>query len=75
MTDEQKYNELIKEIGSLLADKNATISCQRYQIDQLEQRLKMAEAERDKAQFALEHAESHVGALIAEIETLKGGAA
>lgn len=49
MTNEMKYSELLKEIGALLADKNTTISCQRYQIDELSQRLKMAEAERDEA--------------------------
>ena len=75
MTNEMKYNELLMEIGALLADKNTTISCQRYQIDQLTERLKMAEAERDEARFAWEKAESHVEALVDEIERLKGGAA
>ena len=62
MTNEQKYNEVLKELGALLADKNATISCQRWQIDQLNEKLAKAEYERDEA--------------IAELKAmLKGGAA
>lgn len=47
MTDEQKYGAVLKELGALLADKNATISFQRWQVDQLKEKLKAAEAERD----------------------------
>ena len=75
MTNEQKYSELLREIGALLADKNTTISCQRYQIDELEQRLKMAEAERDEAIIDAEQAEHQLAVALAEIEALKGGAA
>lgn len=45
MTAEQKYNEVLKELGALIADKNTTISCQRWQIEQLKEKLAAAEAE------------------------------
>jgi uncharacterized coiled-coil protein SlyX len=75
MTNEMKYNELLMEIGALLADKNTTISCQRYQIDELTQRLKMAEAERDEANACAAQVEKRLAIALDEIEQLKGGAA
>ena len=45
MTDEQKYSAVLKELGELLANKNATISFQRWHIDQLKEKLEAAEAE------------------------------
>ena len=75
MNNEQKYSELLKEIGALLADKNTTISCQRYQINELEQRLKMAEAERDEANACAKRLDEKLAVALVEIEQLKGGAA
>lgn len=49
MTDEQKYSAVLKELGEVLTSKNTTISCQSWQIDQLKEKLKAAEAERDAA--------------------------
>lgn len=48
MTAEQKYAEVLKELGALIADKNTTISCQRWQIEQLKEKLAAAEHERDE---------------------------
>ena len=48
LTDEQKYNAVLKELGEVLTSKNTTINCQRWQIDQLKEKLKAAEAERDR---------------------------
>lgn len=45
MTDEQKYSAVLKELGEVLQDKNTTITCQRWQIDQLKEKLATAEAE------------------------------
>jgi hypothetical protein len=62
MTAEQKYSAVLRELGELLEDKNTTISCQSWQIDELKQKLAAAEHERDEA--------------IAELKALhKGGAA
>lgn len=49
MTDEQRYNAVLKELGELLTEKNMTISCQSWDIDQLREKLAAAEAERDNA--------------------------
>ena len=49
MTDEQKYNAVLKGLGELLQDKNATISSQRWQIDNLKEKLAAAEKEREEA--------------------------
>lgn len=48
-TDEQKYSAVLKELGDVLADKNTTISSQRWQIDQLKEKLAAAEKEREEA--------------------------
>lgn len=45
MTDEQRYAAVLKELGEVLEDKNATISCQKWQIDDLKKKLEDAEAE------------------------------
>lgn len=68
MTDEQRYSAVLKELGEVLRDKNATISCQRWQIDQLKEKLAAAEKERDEAV-------REVVALNEEIDQLRGGAA
>lgn len=39
MTDEQKYNELLKEIGKTLKQKNDDIIFLEYNIKELEKRL------------------------------------
>lgn len=58
MTDEQKYNVVLKELGELLQHKNTTISCQRFHIDNLKAKLQAAEKERsensDAAQIVLD---------------------
>ena len=60
MTDEQKYNAVLKELGEQLQNKNTTISCQKLQIDQLKE--KLADASRS------------IDILLADIKELKGGA-
>lgn len=45
MTDEQKYNELLKEIAQLIKDKNDTIQYQQLLIDSLKEKLSAAENE------------------------------
>lgn len=75
MTAEQKYNEVLKELGALLADKNTTISCQRWQIDQLKEKLEAAERERDEARKAEQLANKQLETAEAYIATLKGGVA
>lgn len=68
MTDEQKYSVVLKELGELLQDKNTTISCQKWQIDQLKEKLAAAEKQMDDDAHA-------IAILSAENERLKGGAA
>ena len=73
MTDQQKYAEVLKELGALLADKNTTISCQKWQIEQLKEKLEAAEKELADAQRHIVAIEREV---MAEYEAkLKGGAA
>lgn len=48
MTDEQRYSAVLKELGEVLQNKNTTISCQRWQIDQLKEQLKAAEKEKQE---------------------------
>lgn len=45
MTDEQKYTTLLKELAALLADKNATISIQQWEIADLTAKLSKPESE------------------------------
>lgn len=54
MTNEQKYAEVLKALGEVIADKDITISCKDYRIKELEQKLAAAEAERDTAKYELE---------------------
>ena len=59
MTDEQRYSAVIKELGEVLQEKNTTISCQSWQIDELKEKL--------------EEAGVKICMLMEEIEKLKGG--
>lgn len=67
MTNEQKYAEVLKELGALLADKNATISSQRWQIQRLEERAA-------KAEKALQEAEAEIATLNANPAEIEEGA-
>ena len=53
MTDEQKYNAVLKELGEVLAEKSMTISCQSWQIDNLKEKLEAAEKEANKHAFVM----------------------
>lgn len=74
MTDEQKYNEVLKELGETLANKNCTISTQKWQIENLQEKLAAAEEERDFAKEKLADAGVKISILLKEVEQLKGGA-
>ena len=75
MTDEQRYSAVLKELGAALQEKNTTISCQKWEIDQLKEKLEAAEAERDLAKEKLADASRSIDILLADIKELKGGAA
>jgi dihydroxyacetone kinase len=75
MTDEQRYSAVLKELGEVLQGKNTTISCQKWQIDELKAKLAAAEAERDDAKEELGIMNAQVCAMADEICKLKGGAA
>lgn len=75
MTDEQRYTAVLKELGELLQNKNTTISCQAWQIDQLKEKLAAAEKERDFAKDKLADAGVKITLLLDEVNKLKGGAA
>lgn len=75
MTDEQRYSAVLKELGEVLQNKNTTISCQKWQIDQLKEKLAAAEEERDLAKEKLADASRSIDILQADIKELKGGAA
>ncbi len=64
MTSEQKYSAVLKELGELLESKNTTISCQKWQIDQLKE--KLAEAEKQMTDNAM-----NIAILRAENKMLK----
>ena len=49
MTDEQKYSEVLKELGELLSQKNTKIFLQQCEIESL--REKLAEAEKELAKW------------------------
>ena len=70
MTDEQRYDAVLKELGEVLQHKNTTINCQRWQIEQLQD--KLAEAEKQ-----IEEQRSRVIELerVMCAELAKGGAA
>ena len=74
MTSEQKYSEVLKELGALLADKNATISSQKWQIDQLKEKLAKAEQAMGEQEMQLTELTDVLHKLRSEIEKLKGGA-
>ena len=74
MTNEQKYSALLRELGEVLQDKNTTISCQRWQIEELEKKLAAAEEERDFAKEKLADAGVKISILLDEVNKLKGGA-
>ncbi len=74
MTDEQRYSAVLKELGEVLQEKNTTISCQKWQIDGLKEKLKEAEEKRDLALTELEIMAGRLAQAQAEIEVLKGGA-
>ena len=74
MTSEQKYGEVLKELGALLADKNATISCQRWQIDELKKTLAKAEQELRDEQERHAKCAGMLAEAYAELDKLKGGA-
>jgi chromosome segregation ATPase len=75
MTSEQKYSEVLKELGALLADKNAIISSQKWQIGDLQEKLAKAEQELKSQTENLTSCAVKLAAARAEIEELKGGAA
>ena len=76
MTDEQKYAEVLKELGALLADKNTTISCQKWQIEQLKEKLAAAEKELQDAQLHIIEMANEREVMAAEYEAkMKGRAA
>lgn len=74
MTDEQRYSAVLKELGEVLQHKNTTISCQKWQIDSLKEKLEAAEEERDFAKEKLADASIAINLLQEEIKGLKGGA-
>ena len=74
MTDEQRYSAVLKELGEVLQHKNTTISCQKWQIDQLKEKLEAAEVERDFAKEKLADASIAIDLLQEEVAKLKGGA-
>lgn len=75
MTSEQKYAAVLKELGEVLESKNTTITCQKWQIDQLKEKLAAAEEERDLAKEKLADASRNIDILLEEVAQLKGGAA
>lgn len=75
MTDEQRYSAVLKELGEVLQSKNTTISCLRWQVEELKEKLKATEAERDFAKEKLEDASKSIDILLEDIKELKGGAA
>lgn len=75
MTDNEKYSAVLKELGEVLQDKNTTICCQKWEIDNLKEKLEAAEKERDFAKEKLEDANRVNNILMEEIAELKGGAA
>jgi FtsZ-binding cell division protein ZapB len=74
MTDEQRYSAVLKELGEVLQGKNTTISCLRWQIDEMKAKLAAAEAERDFAKEKLVDASNAITLLQVEVAELKGGA-
>lgn len=75
MTDEQRYSAVLRELGEVLQNKNTTISCQKWQIEELQARAIAAEEERDFAKERLAAAHVAIDELQKKIEQLKGGVA
>lgn len=73
MTDEQRYSAVLKELGEVLQNKNTTISCLQWQIDELKARLEATEEERDTTKEKLDSARAAIDNLQDEIAQLKGG--
>ncbi len=68
MTSEQKYSEVLKELGALLADKNSTINNQRWQIQHLQEKLATAEEENELLRLQIKELDAALDA------AMKGGA-
>lgn len=62
MNDEMKYNAVLKELGEVLQEKNTTITCQKWQIDNLKEKLAAAEKERDDTLHDFLEADRHCDA-------------
>lgn len=43
MTDDQKYSEILKELGELISQKNMYIATREFQIENLKRQLEVAE--------------------------------
>lgn len=67
MTEEQKYNELLKELATLIKAKNDTIEVQKWQIADLTAKL-------EEKEIALEEANRTIAFINDEYTKLKGGA-
>ena len=74
MTEEQKYSVLLRELGEVLQSKNTTISCQQWQIEELQAKLIIAEEECEKAVERALVLDQQLLDAMCEIEKLKGGA-
>ena len=72
--DEKKYNAVLKELGDVLEKKNAAINVQKWEIEELKEKLSAAEAELAFAKEKLAEASVHINALLDENQKLKGGA-
>lgn len=73
MTDEQRYSAVLKELGEVLQEKNTTISCQQWQIDQLKAKLEEAEKERDDWHEGWRAAADQRDDALIELKELKEG--
>lgn len=62
MNDEMKYSAVLKELGEVLQEKNTTITCQKWQIDNLKEKLAAAEKERDDTLHDFLEADLHCDA-------------
>ena len=75
MTDNEKYSAVLRELGELLENKNTTISSQNWQIEQLKEKLAVAENELHFAKERLAGAHVAIDALQAELYEMKGDTA
>lgn len=73
-TTDQKYGEVIKALGEVIADKNLTICLHEGTIQSLKEQLDVAVAERDFAKEKLAEASTAITLLQEEIAKLEGGA-